>query len=972
MKLQILNKNLTTSSYTSAKIFEIAEGSVFIETKNETLDSGTAILDNQETPIQIAPYDIVAIYKNDGTFWKYMCVDTYTEQMFCVNPKLYKYEITLFSETKLLEGIILPNLKITKVPNIVRSIFYYISQYMSEYGTQIRIPDSTEEYSYVFTDKWTTDWDDHDFEHPKLEVKFGDECPEMQWNTPTLREVLNDLMMVKDCIPILKNGRLDYLDLTETPETNRNLSDITNDSHINYVAKSKSSEDYVSELQMTMKNVTNVIDGSNNLVTTVEFVPFTTDEGEPSLNTKNAYIKTKYPIYNLKHLWMVFPANIDGGILTYVRQDLCNLPFNFVTEYKEWLLKPVSYPSIEQNYDLGEAQNLSIYYTRGEREIKGFFAKEHIFLWMNSTLLDQLTKYLSKLYSVLPSWTGDTTKYYKVMFEIEYETLEGCLFRASKNDDVEHDRIVIDNQTNSYVDSYNQGFLEYQKANRLGNEQLHINIRYPSTFTGHIASIGDVYGDCIVYQCEYQNYRDHIEVNALATKNYILREYFTGVKSKIRSWVIASGDEALERYDINKKYCEFSYRPHNIDCPETATMGFLNINGQYFASPLTSFSAEPLRYVAVSCDTEYAPYHLPEEVNIHDSGRQAYYVLDLISRIVGNSLVFTYGFDDNWTVSKSINTDIINLDNNSISNDGVIDWADTATVNGEPLTVYGYADNYGELNFVRAIFGSEFRTIPGIDGYYENLPLLNGITFIGSYTDYRKQFDYYCFLRPRVLERSIYDPNAQYEDSYDFRKFASYFSHHKDSQEIIKMSTQIEFNSDTTDICFTKERLKRQIAVKRTDSEIVLEIDGYQLFPNQKFDYRRPDQYPIQYLTRATDYVTVELAEYEDDTDSIVTEIKIMSPAVFDTAEEAEQFFLDRLDYAWYLNVKSDDGGQTEYNDREEPVLLSFSNIPPENIHSEQDGAKYKAYISLYMNMLASKNKNIYDSENHYLIVDKI
>ena len=59
-------------------------------------------------------------------------------------------------------------------------------------------------------------------------------------------------------------------------------------------------------------------------------------------------------------------------------------------------------------------------------------------------------------------------QWYNALFKVEYETLEGCLFRASKNGNVEHQRVVIDNQTNSYVDSSLQGFMEYQKANRLG------------------------------------------------------------------------------------------------------------------------------------------------------------------------------------------------------------------------------------------------------------------------------------------------------------------------------------------------------------------------------------------------------------------------------------------------------------------------------------------------------------------------
>ena len=36
-------------------------------------------------------------------------------------------------------------------------------------------------------------------------------------------------------------------------------------------------------------------------------------------------------------------------------------------------------------------------------------------------------------------------------------------------------------------------------------------------------AISDMYEDCVVYQAQYQYFSDHVEVNALATKNYILR-----------------------------------------------------------------------------------------------------------------------------------------------------------------------------------------------------------------------------------------------------------------------------------------------------------------------------------------------------------------------------------------------------------------------------------------------------------------
>ena len=73
-----------------------------------------------------------------------------------------------------------------------------------------------------------------------------------------------------------------------------------------------------------------------------------------------------------------------------------------------------------------------------------------------------------------------------------------------------------------------------------------------------------------------------------------MREYFTGVKSKIRSWKIASGEEALIRHDLEKYYCEFSYNLHmEIDGLSILTNSQIAL---YFISPVYEYEAAPIKY----------------------------------------------------------------------------------------------------------------------------------------------------------------------------------------------------------------------------------------------------------------------------------------------------------------------------------------------------------------------------------------
>ena len=225
--------------------YQIAEGAVFVENGNETLDSGTIILAQLKKKIQIEPYDVVIIYSTEDSKCKIkqrrMCVDTYTCTQTSLDPAIYKYEISLFSETKLLEGVLLPSLSITKRPGTM-NVYGYINQYLNEYGPKTYINPS----NLTGTAKFTLS--------SRISSKFGSpQCPEMQWNEPTLREVLNDLMMVKDCIPIVKNNVIDYMDLSQ--EGNEITAEQRK--HINYITETQSSQDYVSEIKMNVKNALN-------------------------------------------------------------------------------------------------------------------------------------------------------------------------------------------------------------------------------------------------------------------------------------------------------------------------------------------------------------------------------------------------------------------------------------------------------------------------------------------------------------------------------------------------------------------------------------------------------------------------------------------------------------------------------------------------------------------------------------------
>lgn len=927
MYIKILNKNLQTENdYTSAKTYEIAEGAVFTYTKNETLDSATIVIENQTEKIEMSPYDIVEILNYNGQRFQInntsglMCIDTYTETMTCVNPKIYRYEITLFSETKQLEGIILPNLKITKVWNKTRTVYDYINQYMIEYCPRIRIKNGNNiEYDYKFK------WDD---DLHSLQNKFNMQCPEMQWNTPTLREVLNDLMMVADCIPVLNNGTLSFMDLTEVADT-----DWTNDTtHINYVTRSKSSEDYVSELQVNLENVTNQTEGVNNLVTKAEWVMFSPTDGGVVLQNDNMILKTSYPIYRLKSL----VAHFEGAYVigadatnTWMTQDITNIVF----EYQEWITKKVLYNTNSPSFEhFGESQNWSVYYTRGTNEIRNWNHKTK-FWWQDKFLYDELFDKIIRYQhpNVNPGSSVTKPYWYTIFFKIEYETLAGCVFRASKNDNVEHERVVIDNQTNSMVDSYTQGFLEYQKANRLGNEQLQINARINDDTP---IQIGDTYDDCVIYQVQHQIFKNHAEINALATKNYILREYFTGVKSKIRSWQIADESQSCKRHDLIKYYCEFSYTYHEEVTSELG--GLLDYNiGTYLLSSFNNYNSAPIRYAFVqtrASDTDNS--------NIWYPLSSRYYCLDLISRLVGNSLVFNYEFYDNFWACQMLDTDVIDEYTDFAVNGEIV--SGLIENKGFPLKMRQYTNDIGEYNKISAIFSENIINSPYSGDWVDGED-------VRDYPDKAKDYVYNLWQMPEVGEQHI---------SND--KFYSSIEIHKDSQERIAVSTQFEFSTETNNICFSKEFLKRQRAINISNNDTRF---YYLLLYNKSvYNFRRPDELPDEfyYVTEESiDSLSVSTTYHGNS----VGYVSIRLGTAYDSYNEMKAAYDNMIEkYCFYLTE-----GDIEWENPKPIIALKDFPLTYTTIDD-----KYYIVIALYLNVLKTRNKNVYDKNNHYLIVDKI
>lgn len=766
MYIKIKNKN-------NNAMYFIQWGSLLTDNYNEQVDSYDLQIKHLDSKIDIEPLDEVIIYSedenfsdtseviNDTTYYTrfYLVDKSQCKQITASNETKYNYSLSLVNEIKALEGIPLPSLKITQLKGTTkRTIYYYLEQYLKEYGTKIRVKING-----------VVSWQPKYSFSPLVEQRFNIECPEMQWNAPTLRQVFNDLMMVDDCIPTMSNGVISFIDLSEEKSQ-------MNQTGINYVDESISSDDYINELKIELKNVMqSEQDGVNNSNEVCEYIGFRNDNVSV-INTDNIQIETMNPILEIEQVIMCCPltyfllpsAESNEATYMYAEIDITDI----VYERAEWQTLPTLFKinltglSIEQ---MGKYQNTSLYFDRQNNVISGFNTTTINFLHL-AKQEQPLIYYFNRPYAlkyltqareidgrlvVKDAWGWSLDEIKSIMFKIKYKTTASNAMLVSKTIEPSNKRAIVDNQTNSYVDAYAQGILEYMKANRLGNRLKVINARYNNDQYAQMGQLGQTYQGSIIFKREVMYNKEFAVVNYYATDNYVLKDYFTGVKAKIRSWKIVDGSEALERHDILKYYMEFDYVAHNEDTPNKAV-------ANYFLTPFKVGGVKLMNKNVVQFTIS--------ATTVYPSATE-YYQLDFVTRISGNSILFTFGMKDNYAVAKYIDTSI------------------TDDVGGLPTQFYRYVDDNGE-NIGGNIYLNDEITNTGLPNQFSKITDLSAL---------------YNIQAPK--------PKVGYSQLGSDRLLFSW-NLHKDNSEITRLTTQFEFSTNSTDIVIGSQFLKLQQCIR--------------------------------------------------------------------------------------------------------------------------------------------------------------
>lgn len=771
----------------SAIELEPRNGPVYRDEYNETRDSATIVV-RSRTHLDVEPFDFVEIsgsVRDNDIDPKYLCVDSVSEEQtsFGDDPS-YDTTITLFSETKEMERVTLPNLSITTKPDGTSgSVYDYILKFINHFAPRIKVVSGN---SYVYEPKWDID--------PSVQSRFSAvKCPEFSWNRPTLSEVITDLMQVEDCIPVIRQHVLSFIDL-------RKRNGEADDSNFVRVVRGISSQDYNQSLDVNMQNAI-----SSKPAHMVEYISMR-NESSAILTTDNMMVITQKPIYEIKKVTAIF-------IQKMVRMGVTDQPYRKFREVditdsvKEKMAYDVLNPTPVTSSSTSEFQQrqrthqiANVWFTRGSRSIEGFGKSFQFPTYAETAISYILRCHISRF--DLSSTSIYAVDFRDVMFKVEYLSQGETAVKAGRMLPLRNiHNSAFDNQGSSYVDVRQQSLFEYAKANRLANRIIEIN--GTCTSEEDVPALGQTYQKAVIFSREIQYQDDMINFHLLATENYVLANYFTSIRAKRRSWAIASGKEALTRHETIKMFVEFS-RSLKAEATFTPVSNIALTGGpERLLSALYHFYNDESVKNAAFFTTDSASTRRPIQAR---AGQKTNFILDCQASATGMSVSLSVQLQDNYSVGEKIT-----IDENGRYINNILPYADS---NGEFrsceirfLSYYDPAD--GQFVWGGCFYSDSLHSIRAY--WPEILGMGNASPASDAYFDQR-----IAKGREKPVSSDLGTSETQL-------RVTSFFQ--KDNREIFALTAQVEYCSDDPDI-IVKERMadKSHLVYGQQDSDVGLPV----------------------------------------------------------------------------------------------------------------------------------------------------
>lgn len=627
----------------NGKEYNVAQGATFAEEYNETLDSGTIIIPHVKKIRDLMPFDDVFIYNSKSEFkgygpgvempkfYKHLLVDQFSEEIINLDEGIYTYKIELMSETKKLEVIQLPNISITqplKKEN-KKSVYEYLIDFVDLYSPLKKV--SVDGEKWTFKKKYSVD--------PELEKDFGNVyAPDFSLNAPSLKDVIAQLMLVKDRIPFVKDDVICALDIS----VRKGPFDL-NTKYVNYISGSRSSANHADNLKRTYSNALS----QDNTCDMVEYMGFRNSDSA-LLTLQNLRLETRYPIYKINKVYMCYYKKINFKIkgtetmetkYFLCKQDISKLvklnsERNLLSQdWNDFHSGGIKYKTVDE---LSKYKMMTVGYNIGSNYIEGWGTQySYPSNWWSEgstngfLLFDNTASYVQNIFGIMNNFYplgiysngfideffGEESENYEIQlgdyknaraaiknevvnpyevttgwedfpknwddltemeaiklkpistflkslfFIVDYNAFYNGTIVYSKDDRYRDDITINDNASASLTILEKDGIFQKEKANRFGNKGIAINARYSDV--SQIQELGSVYEndddtDVVIYHKEYSIYDNVINCSYAGTKNYVLKNYFTSVFARYRTYNLMSYGESTTRAENNKMMVLFS------------------------------------------------------------------------------------------------------------------------------------------------------------------------------------------------------------------------------------------------------------------------------------------------------------------------------------------------------------------------------------------------------------------------------
>lgn len=763
--------NLTVRIHDKEYIKEVAQGVTFTEEYNETLDSGVVRLSHIRGQIEgLKPYDDVYIYESapegedetkwfdshivlwrrggiahdgdeiDGEtgirvpFYRHLLIDNFTEDIINLSEDIYSYTLSLFSETKGLETVQLPNISVTQPLNISKKvdIYKYLIRFVNLYSPKYKkykiIHDSNinkDINSWEYVPKYTV--------APELKSIFGGFYSQnFTLSNPNLRDVLSSLMITLDMIPYVKDNVIYAKAISERTGEYR-IDEEQQSGRISRIVGQMNSSDFCDGVRRQYSDALSQ-DGTCSFI---EYLGFR-NKNEALLTLDNMQLETTHDIYKVKKMNMCFyqsselidlDAAITSPVYTLSKYDITPL----VKEETEWNLLSQDWRDLQDFapislQDLSNFKISTISYSIGSNIIKGWGSRidkikpgqDGLSVYnITETYIENILKKVCAGYAVneitsfdqiqdlisLPNITNKIASNYLVVdtfdpgptgwgyvferlypfenmpnvqrvktifFEIEYEGFYNGAIIHSK--DIGRDNIISnDNASASLTLLEKDGLSQKEKLNRFGNKTYIMNgrlsgVNYSVQKLLQLGSTGIIGADddVIIYRRQYSIFNNYISVSYAGIKDYVLKNFYTNVYAKYRTYQLMSYGESIKRaetkrvfvllskdkkYKNEKTFFEMKGNKYNYDIIKASTL--LSNDAQYWDSKKNTFSEDSIANIADAYAlTIGKKYFLPIVIKNGENEETGKYIV-IVSEIIDNDNIKVYFID--WVNDSEAN-----------------------------------------------------------------------------------------------------------------------------------------------------------------------------------------------------------------------------------------------------------------------------------------------------------------------------